>query len=113
MPFEDVTETDFFYESVVWAVKEQITTGTSDTTFDPFQICNRATVVTFLWRYMGEPKADTDSGFTDVVDGAWYEAPINWAVETEVTNGVGGGLFDVNGICNRAQVVTFLYRALA
>ena len=109
-PFDDVKESDWYYKAVMWAIEEGITTGTSASTFSPGVVCNRATVVTFLWRYMDEPQAATDSGFTDVQAGAWYEAPINWAVEHGVTNGVGGGLFDVGSPCNRAQVVTFLYR---
>ena len=109
-PFADVKESDWYYKAVMWAVEEGITTGTSATTFTPGQVCNRATVVTFLWRFMDEPPAAADSGFTDVQDGAWYEAPINWAVEKGITNGTGGGRFDVGSACSRAQVVTFLYR---
>ena len=111
-PFSDVSSSAPYAQAVAWAVQEGITNGTSATTFSPAEVCNRATVVTFLWRYMGKPESTTASGFTDVVAGAWFEEPINWAVENGVTNGVGGGLFDVNGICNRAQVVTFLHRAL-
>ena len=112
-PFIDVKESDWYYKAVMWAIGEGITEGTSATTFSPEAVCNRVTVVTFLWRYMGEPRASTESGFADVVPGAWYEAPINWAVENGVTNGMGGGLFNVLGVCNRAQVVTFLYRTFA
>ena len=112
-PFTDVKEGDFFYKAVLWAVEEGITKGTSDTTFAPGSICSRAEVVTFLWRYMGEPEVDTESGFSDVVAGAWYEAPINWAVEAGVTNGMGDGTFGAAKTCTRAQVVTFLYRAMA
>ena len=112
-PFTDVKEGDFFYKAVLWAVEEGITKGTSDTTFNPSGICIRAEVITFLWRYMGEPEVDTESGFSDVVAGAWYEAPINWAVEAGVTNGMGDGTFGAAKTCTRAQVVTFLYRAMA
>ena len=109
-PFTDVKADDWYAPAVLWAVEQGITTGTSETTFSPFEVCNRTTVVTFLWRYMGEPEATVSCGFSDVPAGAWFEAPINWAVENGVTNGIGGNLFDVLGVCNRAQVVTFLYR---
>jgi hypothetical protein len=49
-PFEDVKESDFFYEAVLWAVEKGITTGTSATTFGPAEGCIRAQVVTFLYR---------------------------------------------------------------
>ena len=112
-PFTDVKESDWYYNAVLWAVEEGITTGATDTTFNPNGVTNRAQAVTFLWRYLGEPEADTSNTFTDVVAGQWYEAPINWAVENKVTNGMGDGTFGINEKCNRAHAVTFLYRALA
>ena len=112
-PFTDVSINDWYAPAVLWAVEKGITTGTSATTFSPFEVCNRTTVVTFLWRYMGEPEAETACGFSDVPAGAWFEAPINWAVEEGITNGIGNNLFDVLGVCNRVQVVTFLHRLMA
>ena len=112
-PFTDVKETDFFYKAVLWAVEEGITNGVSATEFGAYGVTNRAQAVTFLWRYLGELESDTTSDFTDVAAGAWYEAPINWAVENGVTNGMGDGTFGITGDCNRAQAVTFLYRAIA
>ena len=111
-PFVDVKESHFFYKAVLWAVEEGITNGTSTTTFAPFAKCNRAQVVTFLYRAMGEPEVKTaDSGFTDVNDPKLYfYDPVLWAVENGVTNGMGDGTFGINKTCNRAQVVTFLYR---
>ena len=112
-PFTDVSINDWYAPAVLWAVEKGITTGTSATTFSPFEVCNRTTVVTFLWRYMGEPEVSTACGFSDVPAGAWFEAPINWAVEEGITNGIGNNLFDVLGVCNRVQVVTFLHRLMA
>ena len=112
-PFKDVSESDFFYNAVLWAVSEGITNGSDDTHFNPFGTTNRAQAVTFLWRYLDEPASSTTNSFTDVVPGMWYEAAINWAVEKGVTNGYADGIFNVDGDCNRAHAVTFLYRALA
>ena len=112
-PFTDVKEADFFYKAVLWAVENNITNGVSATEFGAYGVTNRAQAVTFLWRYLGELESDTTSDFTDVAAGAWYEAPINWAVENGVTNGMGDGTFGITGDCNRAQAVTFLYRAIA
>ncbi|MBQ7230157.1 MAG: S-layer homology domain-containing protein, partial [Oscillospiraceae bacterium] len=86
---------------------------TSATTFSPMGVTNRAQAVTFLWRYLDEPTSTATNDFTDVVAGMWYEAPINWAVENGVTNGMGDGTFGINNPCNRAHAVTFMYRALA
>ena len=111
-PFVDVPEDSFYIDPVLWAVEEGITNGSDATHFNPMGVCNRAQVVTFLYRAMGNPEVTAaECPFTDVEAGLWYEAPILWAVKTGITNGMGDGTFGVNGICNRAQVVTFLYRA--
>lgn len=49
--------------------------------------------------------------FRDVPSGAYYEDAVNWAVANGITNGMTADLFDPNGICTRAQAVTFLWRA--
>ncbi|MBQ8355240.1 MAG: S-layer homology domain-containing protein [Oscillospiraceae bacterium] len=110
-PFTDVEEKDFFYKAVLWAVEKNITTGTSATEFSPMKECNRAQVVTFLYRAMGEPEVtSTNNPFADVKADAWYGPAVLWAVENGITNGMSANEFGVNTTCNRAQVVTFLYR---
>ena len=89
-----------------------ITNGTTATTFGPNDPCNRAAVVTFLYRAFGAPEISADGlPFTDVPAGSWYAAPIAWAVENGITNGLSATQFGPTASCNRAQVVTFLYRA--
>ena len=113
-PFVDVMEDDFFYKAVLWAVEKGITNGLDADHFGPYAYCNRAQVVTFLYRTMGQPEVGTTRcAFTDVEAGAWYEKPILWAVENGVTNGLSATEFGINAICNRAQIVTFLYRTFA
>ena len=116
-PFTDVVEgehTSWYYKAVLWAVEKGITNGTSDTTFDPGKFCTRAEVATFLWRTAGKPESETaESPFGDVAEGAyssWYYNAVLWAVDEEITNGVGDGLFAPGLDCTRAQIVTFLYR---
>ena len=67
---------------------------------------------TFLWRAMGKPDSQATVTFTDVKADQFYTTAVAGAVENNITNGMGDGTFGVNGTCNRAQVVTFLYRAL-
>ena len=113
-PFLDVKPTDFYYKAVLWAVENGVTNGVDATHFGPTVFCNRAQVVTFLYRAMGNPAVSaTSCPFIDVQNGQWYEKPILWAVENGVTNGLSATTFGVNSICNRAQVVTFLYRTFA
>ena len=49
-PFADVKSTAYYADAVLWAVKEDITKGTTNTTFNPDADCTRAQIVTFLWR---------------------------------------------------------------
>lgn len=49
-PFADVKSTVYYADAVLWAVKEDITKGTTNTTFSPDADCTRAQIVTFLWR---------------------------------------------------------------
>ena len=50
-PFGDVSPEDYFFDPVIWAVDEGITTGTSATTFSPNATCTRGQIVTFLYRF--------------------------------------------------------------
>jgi hypothetical protein len=111
-PFVDVKPTDFYYKPVLWAVENGITSGMDATHFGPTAYCNRAQVVTFLYRTMGNPTVGAATNpFTDVAAGSFYEKPVLWAVENGVTAGLSATSFGPNSICNRAQIVTFLYRA--
>ena len=111
-PFVDVKETDFFYKAVLWAVEKGITNGMDATHFAPTALCNRAQVVTFLYRAMGNPVVNnTEHPFTDVAEDQFYFNAMLWAVENGITNGLTATTFGPTATCNRAQVVTFLYRA--
>ena len=110
-PFVDVAETDWFYKAVLWAVENGITAGVDATSFGPNDTCVREQVVTFLYAAAGKPETTAEVTFTDVAEGAWYYAPVAWAVENNITSGMGDGTFGVGATCTRAQVVTFLYAA--
>ena len=53
-PFADVKSTAYYADAVLWAVKENITKGTTNTTFSPDADCTRAQIVTFLYRFTVE-----------------------------------------------------------
>lgn len=109
--FTDVDTGAFYADAVRWAVEEGITTGTSSTTFSPNDPCSRAQVVTFLWRAAGKPEPSIANPFTDLDTSAYYYQAVLWAVEAGITNGYGSSdVFSPDTPCNRAQVVTFLWR---
>ena len=109
-PFTDVTASDYYYNAVLWAVENGITTGTSETTFSPNESCTRAQGVTFLYRAVGSA-ATAKASFTDVSADAYYAPAVDWAVEKGVTDGTSATTFSPDAVCTRAQIVTFLYRA--
>ena len=112
--FADVPENSYYADAVDWAVEKGITNGVDENHFAPDATCTRAQAVTFLWRALGCPEpTSTKSEFTDVTDAnAFYYKAVLWATENGVTNGIGDGSFGVNGIVNRAQMVTFMERAM-
>jgi len=114
-PFKDVQDTKLsYYKAVLWAFENNITTGTSATTFSPGNPCTRAQVVTFLWRANNKPKpATTKNPFTDVKAGLSYSDAVLWAFENKITTGTSATEFSPTKPCTRAQTVTFLYRTYA
>ena len=110
-PFVDVPAGSWYEKAVLWAVEQGITSGVDATHFGPGVACNRATVVTFLWSAAGEPTVTGSNPFTDVPAGSWYEKAVLWAKANGITSGVSDTKFGAATVCNRAQVVTFLYAA--
>ncbi len=112
MNFIDVKTTDYFYDSVKWAVNKGVTTGTSSTTFSPYNPCKRAEIVTFLWRAAGSPEPTiTRKPFKDVnaVTHSSYYKAILWASQ----KGIGKRHQHHDPLPIRSAPVpnvTFLYR---
>ena len=110
--FRDIDSSAYYFTPVLWAVDSGITTGLDETHFGPDGLCNRAQVVTFLWRAAGKPEPKNSvNPFVDVPQGSFYEKAVLWAFEKGITTGTDGTHFSPNASCNRAQVVTFLHRA--
>ena len=112
-PFTDVSAEAYYYDAVLWAVEQGITSGTSATTFSPDATVNRGQTVTFLWRANGSPVVDYAMSFTDVDANAYYAGAVRWAVSEGITSGTSGNSFSPNADCTRAQIVTFLYQDMA
>ena len=112
LPFLDVKDTDYFANAVTWAYNNNVTTGTSETTFGSFDNCTRGQVVTFLWRAAGNPEpTSANNPFADVNSSDYFYKPILWAVEKGITAGTSADTFSPNATCSSAHIITFLYRA--
>ena len=109
-PFKDISANDYYYEAVLWAVENGITSGTGADTFSPGATVTRGQTVTFLHRAAGSPLAGS-SAFSDVSDSAYYAKAVAWAAENGITSGTGNRKFTPNAACTRGQIVTLLYRA--
>ena len=113
LPFTDVTSDDYFAQAVGWAYENEITKGTSATTFAPNATCTRSEVVTFLWRAAGCPEPTTTlNPFTDVKKTDWYYKAVLWAVEHNITQGTSKTTFSPERKCSTAEILTFLFRAV-
>ena len=103
----DLNGGNTWYEKAqLWSKEKGISDGT-----EPNAAINRAQMVTMLWRAAGQPTAGGTANFTDVPADSYYANAVSWAVEGGITAGVGGGRFDPNSTCTRAQIATFLYRS--
>ena len=111
-PFTDVSTSDYYYDAVLWAVANGVTSGTSADTFGPDAAVTRAQAVTFQWRAAGSPVV-SGSSFDDVAADAYYANAVAWAVANGITSGTGGSNFSPDVVVSRAQAVTFLWRELA
>lgn len=116
VPFEDVSESDYFFNPVAWAYGEKIVEGYGDTgKFMPDYDCTRANVVTYLWRAAGSPEPENvpEKMFADVTDPeAYYYKAVLWAAEKKIVEGYGNtGKFMPDLPCSRGHIVTYLWRA--
>lgn len=109
-PFTDVQPNDYYYNAVLWAVEQGITTGLNATTFGPDVTVTRGQVATFLYRAASAAKPNTFSPFTDVKTTAYNYDAILWAYDNRITTGTSDTTFSPDAYCTRAQIVTFLYR---
>ncbi len=112
-PFTDVPTDRYFYEPVLWAAENGITSGVSDTEFGPHDVCTRAQAVTLLWAGEGKPVVESGTSFNDVEQGDYFYNAVQWAVKNNVTAGIGDGLFGPYDNCQRGQIVTFMYKTFA
>ncbi len=100
--FSDVHTTDYYAESVQWAVAQEITAETSKTIFSPEEDCTTAQVLTFLWRANGSPEPAAAS-FPGLTGEEYYAKAVRWAAE----KGLIDGTVFVDAPCTRAQCMTY------
>ena len=110
--FVDVKEDDEFFNPVMWAVANGVTTGTDANHFSPERTVTRADAMVFFWAAKGRPEfTSTDKTFKDVKKKHWAYPAVMWAVENGITGGTDGNHFSPAQKCTRCEILQFFYAA--
>ena len=116
-PFTDVPDGQWYTDAVLWAAENNITEGTSETTFSPNSALSREDMATLLYRFADfeteEPIEITGdlSGYTDADLVADYAVnAMTWAVGEGVISGIGNNTLAPDNTASRAQMATVLTR---
>lgn len=124
IPYTDVPSDAGYYDAVVWAYQNGITSDGS--TFEPDSVCTRAELIDFIWRAMGSPALKAEyNPFDDVSSGDWFYESALWAYRNDVIPGdtvtlpggidnysvLSGSTFHPDNPCTNGQALTFLWRA--
>ena len=111
LPYEDVAETDWFYDEVAYNYYAETMTGTDPTHFSPYATLVRAQFATILHRIEGEPVVAYTNRFPDVPDKQFYSTAVLWAADAKVVTGyTDSGCFGTNDPITREQMVVMMYR---
>ena len=109
-PFSDIKPSHPHYKAVLWAYQKGIAKGYANGTYGVDIPCTRGQIMTFIWRYAGQPNPSKNvSPFKDKLTPA-YRTAILWGSELGITKGYSDGTFRDSVSCTRGQIVTFLYR---
>ncbi len=108
--YNDVKETDWFYDAVQYVTSENIMNGVLDNNFAPMDILTRAQLVTVLYRIEGEPPVDRIIPFQDVDLPSYYKNAVIWAQQNGIVNGISDTEFAPNMNITREQIAAILYR---
>ena len=110
LPFEDVSEKDWYYNAVSFVYDKELFSGTSANKFSPNTPMTRAMFVTVLYRLAGEPNVSGSSAFTDVQDSTqYYYKAVIWASSNKIVNGYPDNTFKPSLNITREQMALIMY----
>ncbi len=112
-PFDDVSEDDWYYDSVYYVYAYGLMNGTAEATFNPDGATTRGMLVTILYRMEGSPQGGGWSPFTDVDPELYYAQPIAWAAWNGIVKGITDTTFSPDAPVTRQQMAAILYRYAA
>ncbi len=110
VPFDDVSDSDWYYDSIKYVFENMILQGVSESSFDPNFDVTRAMIISALYNMEDVIESkDSPVSFEDVVEGSYYEDAAKWGLENGIVLG-DGTLFNPNLNSTREQVITMLFR---
>ena len=112
-PFDDVSEDDWYYDSVYYVYAYGLMNGAAEATFNPDGATTRGMLVTILYRMEGSPQGGGWSPFTDVDPELYYAQPIAWAAWNGIVKGITETTFSPDAPVTRQQMAAILYRYAA
>lgn len=110
--YEDVTEKDWFADSVEYVTSNELMNGVSQDSFAPTSAMTRGMILTVLYRMHGDEQYTLNGSysFVDVNPNQYYYFAIMWGAENNIVNGVGDNRFEPDAEVTREQLATILYR---
>ncbi|MGI6205205.1 MAG: S-layer homology domain-containing protein [Anaerovoracaceae bacterium] len=109
-PFKDVNADRWSRSAVEYVYNNGIFAGTSEDTFSPEVVMNRAMFVTILYRMEGSPAVTGNSPFKDVSSGQYYSDAVKWASDNGIVSGYDADTFGPNDDVTREQMAAIFYR---
>lgn len=109
LPFADVNERDWFYGAADYVYAGGMMRGLTEDRFAPYDVTDRAMIVTILYRLEESPAA-LPAEFTDVGQGQYYAGPVAWASASGVVTGYEDATFRPAAPVTREQLAAILYR---
>ena len=107
----DVPASAWYYDAVQWAVDRNMVDGSARRLY-PNDNASRSEVVEYMWKAAGQPTPTVSNPFTDVSASDSFYNAVLWAYQHGITTGTSAETFAPAETCTRAQVVTFLWRAM-
>lgn len=111
LPYEDVNQTDWFYDNISSLYQYGLMTGLQDTMFGPSELICRGQIAVILYRYAGKPEVPYQGYFPDVPEGQFYTQAVEWAAANGIVKGYeDSGMFGPADPVTREQLAALLYR---
>lgn len=113
LPFDDISQSAWYYGAIKYVYLNHMMQGTAETLFSPDEEMSRAMIATVLYRLENTPAPTEDASFNDVETNKWYTDAIQWAAENNVINGYGNNRFGPMDSVTREQLAVILYNYTA